>query len=47
MLAVAIFDAAVRGWESVPVHRELARPVVAPTFAVTSGGGTAGIGGSF
>jgi hypothetical protein len=47
MVAVAIFDAAVLGWDSVPVHGELARPAVAPTFAVTSGGGIAGLGGSF
>jgi hypothetical protein len=47
MVAVAIFDAAVLGWESVLVQRELARTTVAPTFAVTSGAGIAGLGGSF
>jgi hypothetical protein len=47
MLAVSLFDATVLGWDSVPAHRELASRALAPTLAVTPGGGIAGLGGSF
>jgi hypothetical protein len=47
MIAVSLFDAMVLSWGSEPVPPEAARQTVAPTFALTSGGGVAGLGGSF